>query len=137
MFEPGYGLCRQTVTLYHPDAAAGKVVRRVVTGAFLDRRWRENATETGRQAAGSFLLVIPGKSAAYGTDYTLAPGDRLLEGEGPEVQWRDWAGFVPAAVAGLCCVQYVDPKTLGGTPCHLEAGGWWTRSGSGAHSLTN
>lgn len=137
MNKAGYGLCRQTVTLYHADVAARTVARCVVQGAFLDRRWRENATESGRQAAGSFLLVIPQAHAAWGVDYTLEPGDRVFDGEGPLVGWDDWQGFVPAAVAQLCCVQYVDLKKRRGEPCHLEAGGWWTRSGSGAHSLTN
>ena len=137
MPELAYPLCRQTVTLYHPDAAAGRVVRAVVTGAFLDRRVRVSATEKGRARALAFVLVIPQRSARYGQDYTLEPGDRVLEGEGADVAWADWADFLPASVPGLCCVQYVDPKAAGGEPCHVEAGGWWTRAGSGAHSLTN
>ena len=137
MPELAYPLCRQTVTLYHPDAAAGRVVRAVVTGAFLDRRVRVSATETGRARALAFVLVIPQRSARYGQDYTLEPGDRVLEGEGADVAWADWADFLPASVPGLCCVQYVDPTAAGGAPCHVEAGGWWTRAGSGAHSLTN
>ena len=67
----------------------------------------------------------------------VAPGDRVLAGVGPEVDWDGWETFVPETTPGLCCVQYVHPKYLAGTPCHLEAGGWWTRTGSGAHSLTN
>ena len=61
----------------------------------------------------------------------------VLAGVGPEVDWDGWETFVPETTPGLCCVQYVHPKYLAGTPCHLEAGGWWTRTGSGAHSLTN
>ena len=66
MPELAYPLCRQTVTLYHPDAAAGRVVRAVVTGAFLDRRVRVSATETGRARALAFVLIIPQRSARYG-----------------------------------------------------------------------
>lgn len=137
MAEPGYPLCRQTVTLYHPDPDAGTVTRTVVRGAFLDRRVRMVHTEQGQNRASAFLLIIPERSARRDADYTLAPGDRVLAGEGQAVAWADWDAFVPALVPGLCCVQYVDPKDWQGSPCHLEAGGWWTRSGSGAHSLTN
>lgn len=94
-------------------------------------------TEQGQNRASAFLLIIPERSARREADYTLAPGDRVLPGEGQAVAWADWDAFVPALVPGLCCVQYVDPKDWQGSPCHLEAGGWWTRSGSGAHSLTN
>lgn len=137
MPEPAYPLCRQTVTLYRHDPQAGTVARTVLHGVFLDRRVRLTHSETGRQQAQAFVLVIPQRSARYGQDYTLAPGDRVLEGEGGDVAPQDWPAFVPANVPGLCCVQYVDPKAVGGAPCHVEAGGWWTRAGSGAHSLTN
>ena len=132
-----YPLCTQTVTLYHPDEEAGTVTRTVVEGAFLDRRVRMTHTETGRQQAQAFVLVIPAAAGVPGQDYTLEPGDRVLAGEGPEISRESWPQFVPALHPGLCCVQYVDPKAVRGRFCHLEAGGWWTRSGSGAHSLTN
>ena len=44
---------------------------------------------------------------------------------------------IPEKVPGLAAVQYVDCKTAAGQAAHVEAGGWWTRSGSGAHSLSN
>ena len=47
------------------------------------------------------------------------------------------AGFYPRQSAGLAAVQYVDCKTVAGQAAHVEAGGWWIRSGSGAHSLSN
>ncbi len=133
---PRYALCRQTVTLYHADPAQKAVARTVVRGAFLDTRRRAVQDAAGTQGANAFLLIIPQAAAAYGTAYTLAPGDRVLAGEGPAVPYAQWPGFVPAAVPGLCVVQYVDPKTLGGVPCHVEAGGYWTGSGTGARSLT-
>lgn len=132
-----YALCTQVVTLYHPDEQTRQVVRTVLDGVFLDRRVKMNRTETGQQQAQAFLLVIPAAAGQPGRDYTLEPGDRVLEGQGPNLGWDEWPAFVPARQAGLCCVQYVAPKTLGRRLCHLEAGGWWTRSGSGAHSLTN
>lgn len=132
-----YPLCTQTVTLYHPDEAAGTISRTVVQGVFLDRRVRMTHTETGQQQAQAFVLIIPAAAGLPGQDYTLEPGDRVLEGTGPELAREDWPEFVSAVRPGVCCVQYVDPKTVRGHLCHLEAGGWWTRSGSGAHSLTN
>lgn len=84
-----------------------------------------------------FLLVIPEKHAAFGRDYTLEPHDRVLAGTGPEVSYTQWLDFTPAKVPGLAAVQYVDCKTAAGQAAHVEAGGWWTRSGSGAHSLSN
>ena len=45
--------------------------------------------------------------------------------------------FAGAGTPVLAAVQYVDCKTAAGQAAHVEAGGWWTRSGSGAHSLSN
>lgn len=134
-----YPLCRQTATIYHLDEEAQAVTRTVLHGVFLDLRSRRTTTETGRQEAEAFLLIIPRAAARWAEDYTLAPGDKLLAGTGPQVDWDGWETFVPATAPGLCCVQYVHPKYLdgAGAPCHIEAGGWWTRTGSGAHSLTN
>ena len=125
-------LCRQTVTLYHADPAAATVTRTVLHGVFLDTRRRATPDTKGMHGATAFLLIIPHTRQPY----TLAPQDRLLAGEGPTVDYAAWPGFVPAAVPGLCVVQYVDAKTLAGRPTHVEAGGYWTASGTGAHSLT-
>ena len=119
-----YPLCCQTVTLYHADPAAHTITRTVVQGVHFDTRRRETAaggSGPAGSAATAFLLVIPEKHAAFGRDYTLEPHDRVLAGTGPEV----------------AAVQYVDCKTAAGQAAHVEAGGWWTRSGSGAHSLSN
>lgn len=53
------------------------------------------------------------------------------------MSYTQWLDFTPAKVPGLAAVQYVDCKTAAGQAAHVEAGGWWTRSGSGAHSLSN
>ena len=53
------------------------------------------------------------------------------------MSYTQWLDFTPAKVPGLAAVQYVDCKTVAGQAAHVEAGGWWTRSGSGAHSLSN
>ena len=123
-----YPLCCQTVTFYHADPAAHTITRTVVQGVHFDTRRRETAaggSGPAGSAATAFLLVIPEKHAAFGRDYTLEPHDRVLAGTGPEVSYTQWL------------VQYVDCKTAAGQAAHVEAGGWWTRSGSGAHSLSN
>lgn len=135
MPELRWPLCRQTVTLYHADPAARTVTRTVVRGVFLDRRRRAAPDADGLRGATAFLLILPQRAAPAG-GYALAPQDRVLEGEGPEIGYDAWPDFVPAAVPGLCVVQYVDPKTAGGAPTHVEAGGYWTTAGSGAHTLT-
>lgn len=133
----GGALCAQTVTLYHADPAARTVARTVIKNAFLDTRRRATLDGQGAAETGAFLLVVPQQAARFGVDYTLQPLDRVLAGEGPAVEYADWAAFTPAAVPGLVVVQYVDAKTRRGLPCHVEAGGWWTGSGTGAHSLTD
>lgn len=135
-----YPLCRQTATLYHADPAAHTITRTVVAGVHFDTRRRETAAGSNGpagSAATAFLLVIPEKNAAFGRDYTLEPHDRVLEGIGPEISYEQWLTFTPARVPGLAAVQFVDCKTVGGSAAHVEAGCWWTRSGSGAHSLSN
>lgn len=135
-----YPLCCQTVTLYHADPEAHTITRTVVQGVHFDTRRRETAaggSGPAGSAATAFLLIIPEKHAAFGRDYTLEPHDRVLAGTGPEVSYTQWLDFTPAKVPGLAAVQYVDCKTAAGQTAHVEAGGWWTRSGSGAHSLSN
>ena len=119
---------------------AHTITRTVVQGVHFDTRRRETAaggSGPAGSAATAFLLVIPEKHAAFGRDYTLEPHDRVLAGTGPEVSYTQWLDFTPAKVPGLAAVQYVDCKTAAGQAAHVEAGGWWTRSGSGAHSLSN
>lgn len=71
----------------------------------------------------------------YGVDYKLAAGDRVLLGEGAEVAWADWGGFVPAEVDGLSVITYVLPLYLRGGLHHVEAGAWWSAGGAGAGRL--
>ena len=71
----------------------------------------------------------------YGVDYKLAAGDRVLLGEGAEVAWADWGGFVPAEVDGLGVITYVLPLYLRGWLHHVEAGAWWSAGGAGAGRL--
>lgn len=127
-------LYRQTVTIYH--AENGAVARTVVPNVFWQRGRRRMPGGTGTRDDSALLLVIPETSARWGVDYTLVPGDRVFPGEGPELDLAGWGRFVPA-LTETAVVEYVTPMTLRGAPHHVEAGGWWTDSGTGAHSLTN
>lgn len=111
-----YELCNQTVTIYHTD---GKTYTRMVRhDAFLDFKKVETVSKTGSREATDFLLVIPGDFPA------VSVGDKVLLGEGPEINTREeWAAFIPAKVPGLAVIRYVDPKYWNGRMCHTEAGG--------------
>ena len=112
-------LYRDTVTLYHADAAAQTVVRTVLRGVCWQQGRRELPDAGGTRRGTALLVVIPETTARYGADYTLAPGDRLFPGEGP-----------------AALVQYVLPMRLRGKLHHVEAGAWWNGSGTGVRSLT-
>ena len=112
-----YRLCNQTVTIYHWDGKES-YTSTVRTDAFLDFKKTQNVDKTGSREAGSFLLVIPGSVVS------VAVGDKVLHGEGPEVATRaDWAALIPSKVEGLVVVKYVDPKMWHGCVVHTEAGG--------------
>ena len=130
-------LFAQTVTAYHGDAAARTVTRTVLRGVSWQHGIRRTPAADGTRQGDAMLLVVPEKSARWGTDYTLEPGDRLCAGVGPELTWDQWQTFVPAARDDVAVVAYVLPLTLGGRAHHLEAGAWWNGGGTGAHSLTN
>lgn len=127
----------QTVTLYHGDAAKQQVTRTVLRGVYCQHGRRRAPAADGTAEGAVLLLVVPETAARYGTGYTLEPGDRLCPGEGPELTWADWPAFVPGADPRVAVVQYVLPMELRGALHHVEAGAWWTGSGTGAHSLTN
>lgn len=111
-----YGLCTQTVTVYHRDGETYK--RAVYDRAFLDFRKTETTSNTGNRESNSFLLVIPGDVVA------VSVGDKVMIGEGPAMSTReDWAKLIPATTPGLVVVQYVDPKYWNGRMVHTEAGG--------------
>lgn len=113
-----YGLCDQTVTIYHWDGG-DTVTRRVVEeGAFLDFKKVQDVSKTGSSEVNGFLLVIPCG------EILVAVGDKVLHGEGPEIAGRaSWAGFIPSKVPGLAVVKHVDPKYWKGRLVHVEAGG--------------
>lgn len=112
-----YSLCDQTVTVYHWDGKT-TYTRTIFTNAFLDFKKTQNVEKTGASEANSFLLVIPGAGVP------VAVGDKVLLGEGPELNSREeWAALIPVKIPGLVVVKYVDPKYWRGSIVHTEAGG--------------
>lgn len=113
-----YRLCNQSVTVYHHDKETGTYTRKVYEKAFLDFKKTQNVDKTGRTEANSFLLVVPSDTQA------AFVGDKVLLGVGKEITTAEaWRYFIPANVAGLCVVQYVDVKYWNGQIVHTEAGG--------------
>lgn len=111
-----YRLCNQIVTVYHKDADT--ITRTVYERAFLDFKKTQSVDKTGSKEVNSFLLVIPGNEQA------IFVGDKVMLGEGPEIDTREaWASFIPAKVPGLVVVSYADPKYWNGQIVHTEAGG--------------
>ncbi len=107
-----YSLCDKTVTLYRKQG--DQVFRQVVDGCSYVWQQEQTAGEYGIRKHTSFSLIIPGdKTPVY-------PGDRVLEGVGPEQV--DWTAFIPEAVWGLGEVAYVKNICWNGKVCHVEAG---------------
>ena len=118
-----YRHCDQIVTVYHADHTAHTVTRKELHGVHLDDRRTQDFGKLGSAEATGFLLVIPEKSAAFGTGYTLQVQDKVLRGVGPVLEYPGWAAFIPPLAPGVCVVKYVDKKYFGGVRCHVEAGG--------------
>ena len=130
------GLCGQTVTVYHPVAAKKRVDRFVLRDVFCQLGSREVPDAGGAKSGAAMLLVVPENDLTrFGTGYKLAAGDRVLLGEGDDITWDEWGGFVPAEVEGLGAITYVLPLYLRGALHHVEAGAWWSAGGAGAGRL--
>ena len=115
-----YSLCRQTVTVYHPQKDSRGQISAVdvhTYQGFLDFKKVRNVEKTGSSEATSFLLVIPGDRQ------TVYPGDKVLLGEGQPIPPEEWKDLIPSKVAGLCVVKYADIKYWGTQIVHTEAGG--------------
>lgn len=97
----------------------------------IDGKAAARAADAGKAAAAGGAQ----RELRYGADYRLASGDRVLLGEGPEVDWAAWPSFVPAEVDGLGAITYVLPLYLRGALHHVEAGAWWSSGGAGAGRL--
>lgn len=109
-------LCKQTVTVYHKEDDI--ITQATYKNAFLEFRKNQTVDRTGSKESNSFLLVLPG------TAQMVFVGDKVMLGEGPEINTKEaWAAHVPAKVPGLVVVDYVDPKYWNGELVHTEAGG--------------
>lgn len=104
-------LCRQRATLYRKGKDG--VLRTVLEDCFYS--WQDCLTEDeeGRRFERKFLLI---------TSRQVLPGDRVMEGVGPEIAVSEWAGFLPVNVPTLSEVAYASPKYCGDRLSHYEAG---------------
>lgn len=109
-----YSLCDRTVTVYRRQGE--QVLRQVVTNCYFSKQEKRSVDTLGCRKEVTFQLIMPC------TVQTVFPGDRIMEGVGPEVSVQQWPGFVPAGVAGLVEVAYVTPCYWAGELCHVEAG---------------
>ena len=129
-----------------PDAAGAKHGAAMLL--VVPERTRGAASAGGGEAAAGAKVDAAGQAAGaaaeasgdlremrYGVDYKLAAGDRVLLGEGADITWDEWGGFVPAEVDGLGVITYVLPLYLRGGLHHVEAGAWWSAGGAGAGRL--
>lgn len=104
---------QQTVTVYRGDGT-----RRVLPGCQFILNRRQDVDLMGRHLKPRFSLIVKGAQ-------DLRPGDRIMEGIGPEQ--FDWDAFVPENVENLVSVGYVQPFYWQGKVCHTEAGGFYDR----------
>lgn len=109
-----YGLFEQTVTVYRMEN--GQVIRRIYGGAYLNMHTQMDWDTQGRQTVRKFQLILPGE------DVVLAPGDRVYDGEGPQITAEQWGRFIPALVPKLGQIRYVKPYYGMGILSHTEAG---------------
>ena len=136
---PDYRFCTHTVTVYHavfrPEFSCRRTVLR---GVWLDERDSGGADAIGATGqrycfllapcGGQWPLWRPGGEGAQPEEdwFSLEPGDRVLPGEGSEIETADqWRAFVPAAVPGLAVIREVAAKRLDGQVRHVEAQTEW------------
>lgn len=110
-----YSLCQQTVTVYRKQTDG--IYRQVVENCFFRLERHRKVDALGCRGEKTLLLIVPGDTRC------VFPGDRVMEGVGPEVSAEAWSQFVPALVEGLAQVSYATPFVWEGRLCHVEAGG--------------
>lgn len=109
-----YSICCQTVTVYRKTSEG--ILRTEIPGCFL--LWQEEVSygQLGKQTQRKFQLIQPGQCQQ------VFPGDRVLEGIGPEITQAQWPTFIPELVDGLGEVAYAKVYRWQGQFCHTEAG---------------
>ena len=101
-------LLDQTVTVYRADGT-----RQVIENCQLLVKKSLKTDHWGTENRDKFTLIVRGQR-------DLRPGDRLLEGVGPETV--DFQNFLPER--GLCHrIDFVQPFFWNGKVSHMEAGG--------------
>jgi len=110
-----YSLCTQTVTVYRKQG--NEILRQVVENCYFQLEQKRNVDAMGCRREKAFLLIMPGETQH------VFPGDRVMEGIGPDVRPEQWNRFIPALVEGLAEASYATPFCWEGTVCHVEAGG--------------
>jgi len=109
-----YPMCCQTVTVYRKTREG--ITRTELPNCYIQWQEEESYDRLGRQVQRKFLLIQPGECQQ------VFPGDRVLEGIGPEISNGEWHTFTPELVDGLGEVAYAKPYTWQGVFCHTEAG---------------
>lgn len=133
----------QTVTVYHPTFVPQFSCRRqVLTG--VSYQWSRTSSlgtlgksRTGRALMGESLggegclrIYCRGRTfqsweaPAGENTFSLALGDKILPGEGPEILTRDqWDALVPALAEGVTAVRRITPYQLGSRLILVEGKG--------------
>lgn len=109
-----YGMCTQTVTVYRKTLEG--IRRLVIPRCFLQWQDEIGFEQTGVRKERKFLLIQPG------TEQVVFPGDRVLEGIGPEIPEKEWEAFLPVRINGLGEIAYATAYHWEGSFCHTEAG---------------
>lgn len=109
-----YTLCDKTVTIY--QRKGDQILRQVVDKCYFLWKQTRSVDTLGCSTETTFQLIMPGAIQR------VFPGDRVLEGIGPEISLQQWSGFIPAKVTGLVEVAYAKCCYWDGEICHVEAG---------------
>lgn len=109
-----YSMCCQTVTVYRKTEKG--IFRTEIPGCFLHWQEEMDYDRLGREQERKFLLIQPGETQL------VFPGDRVLEGIGPEITLKDWDVFCPAYIPKLGEAAYATAFCWEGVFCHAEAG---------------
>lgn len=109
-----YSLCDRTVTIYRRQG--DRILRQVVDNCYFSRQEARILDVLGNRRETTFQMIVPGDRQQ------IFPGDRVLEGIGPEITFEQWSGFIPVKIANLVEVSYVTPCYWAGEICHVEAG---------------
>ena len=107
-----YGLCEQSVTVYHKTGEG--ILRQEAEKCYFSASVSMPTESYGKSMEKKFLLIIPAG------DIQPQPGDRIYAGIGPEEV--DWERFLPALVPEVYEISYVSACCWDEKVVHWEAG---------------